>query len=298
MRVTGINDEKCIKCRECVKECPLKLYNSPPTKTGEHRKVFFENPYNQCNGCGHCVSICPTDAVIYEKGDPSYEFEGAGKPDSIVDYETVVKILRSRRSIRRYKSDPIPKEDLEAVLEAMRYAPSASNMQSWRYIVLNTPESIGKLREGVIDLLKLAKKLLKVVKYIKPIIPKGLRDRALDPGTKISLDNFFIDLENGKDPVFYNAPAVIITYAPAYGRMAAGNDAGIALTYGMLAAQARGLGTCWIGFAQEAFLRYKKLRKYFKIPKHRSVNGVFIIGYPAVKYKRAPPRNPLKVKWK
>ena len=296
MLVTGINDEKCIKCRECVKECPSDLYISPPTKTGEHRKVLFENPYNRCNGCGHCVSICPTDAIIYEKGDPAYEFEGVGKPESIVDYETVVKILRTRRSIRRYKPDPVSKEDLEAVLEAMRYAPSASNMQSWEYIVLNTPESIEKLRQGVINLMKLAKKALKLVKYIKPIIPKSLKDRALDPGTKIGLDNFFIDLENGKDPVFYNAPAVIITYAPAYGHMA-GNDAGIALTYGMLAAQARGLGTCWIGFAQEALLRNKKLRKWFKIPKHTSVNGVFILGCPAVKYKRVPPREPLKVKW-
>jgi len=296
MRVTGINDEKCIKCRECVKECPSGLFISPPTKTGEHRKVFLEDTYNRCSGCGHCVALCPTNAIIYEKGEPAVEFEGVGKPESIVDYDTIVKILRSRRSIRRYKPDPIPKEDLEAVLEAMRYAPSASNMQSWEYLVLNTPESIGKLREGVVNLMRLARKLLKLVKYIKPIIPKSLKETALDPGTKISLDNFFIDLENGLDPVFYKAPAVIVTYAPSYGHMA-GNDAGIALTYGMLAAQARGLGTCWIGFAQEALLRNKKLRKSFKIPKHRSINGVFILGYPAVKYNRVPSRKPLKVKW-
>lgn len=296
MRVTGINDEKCIKCRDCVKECPNDLYISPSTKTGEHRKVFFEDPYNRCNRCGHCVAICPTDAIIYEKGDPSYEFEGADKPEIMVDYDTAVKILRSRRSIRRYKKEPLPREDIEAVLEAMRYAPSASNKQSWEYLVLNTPEAIGKLREGVVGLMKLARKLLKIVKFIKPIIPKSLKERALDPGTKVDLDNFFLEMENGEDPVFYNAPTVIITYAPVYGHMA-GNDAGIALTYGMLAAQARGLGTCWIGFAQEALLRNKKLRQYFNIPKDRTVNGVLILGYPAVKFKRAPPREPLKITW-
>ena len=38
MIVTGINDEKCIKCLECVKECPIGLFIKPPTETGEKRQ--------------------------------------------------------------------------------------------------------------------------------------------------------------------------------------------------------------------------------------------------------------------
>jgi nitroreductase/NAD-dependent dihydropyrimidine dehydrogenase PreA subunit len=296
LKINGLNDEKCIKCLDCVKECPSNLYYKPPTKTGERRRVFFEDPLDRCSRCGHCIAICPTEAILFDDADQPMQFEEAKNPSSILDYNNMIKLLRSRRSIRRFKQEPVVKEDLEAILEAMRYAPSASNKQSWKYIILNTPESIEKLRGAVIKMMNLGRKLLKYAKFLKPFIPKSLKEAALDPGTKISLNRFFERIKNGEDPVFYNAPAVVVTYAPSYGNMA-GCDAGIALTYGMLAAQSLGLGTCWIGFAQEALARFKKNRKLLGIPKKMKVNGVFIVGRPAVKYKRVPPREPLNVNW-
>ncbi|MHA1344199.1 MAG: nitroreductase family protein, partial [Promethearchaeota archaeon] len=250
MKIMGIDDEKCIKCLECVKECPSNLYIKPPTKVGEKRKVIFEDSYNRCNSCGHCVAVCPTAAIIFKNADPPLEFDEAEDPSKIINYTDLIKLLRSRRSIRRFKDKPVPKEEIEAILEAMRYAPSASNMQSWEYIILTNKSSIKKLRNAVISMMRTLKKLLKFAKLLKPFIPKDLKEKAFDPGTKISLDNFFESIKRGEDPVFYKAPVVIITYAPKYADMEK-NDAGIAFTYGMLAAQSRGLGTCWIGFAQE-----------------------------------------------
>jgi len=296
VKITGIDNEKCIKCLECVKECESNLYIKPPTKIGEKRQVIFEDPFNRCSACGHCIAVCPTEAILYEGADPPVEFDDIDNPSSIVNYDNLVKILRSRRAIRRFKDDPVPKEEIEAVLEAMRYAPSASNLQSWEYIVITDPKSIEKLKNAVVDMLKLAKKLLKFVKLLKPLIPKDLKEKILDPGTLVSLNQFLEKVKRGEDPVFYNAPAVIITYAPKYGNMEK-NDAGIALAHGMLGAQARGLGTCWIGFAQEALNRFKKNKKWLNIPKKMNVNGVLILGYPAVKFKRVPPREALKVRW-
>lgn len=48
----------------------------------------------------------------------------------------VVKAIRERRSIRKYKSDPISDEDLNVILQAGRWAPSASNKQPWHFIVV------------------------------------------------------------------------------------------------------------------------------------------------------------------
>lgn len=296
MKIVGIDDEKCIKCLECVKECPQALFYKPETEIGKKREVFFEDSYKRCNKCGHCVSICPTEAILYENDERAVEFEEAQNPSAIVDYDTLLKALRSRRSVRRYQTKPVPKEEIEAVLNAIRYAPSASNAQSWEFIVLINPDKIDRLRKAVINMMVLMRKALKFAKLLKPIIPKSIRDKALDPGTKVALDDFFESIKKGEDPVFYNAPVVLITYAPEYGSMA-GVDAGIAYTYGMLAAQARGLGTCWIGFAQEALRRFKKNKKWLDIPKHKNVNGVLILGYPAVKFRRVPPREPIKAKW-
>jgi nitroreductase len=48
----------------------------------------------------------------------------------------VLDAIRTRRSIRKYKSEPIPKEKLKTILEAARLAPSAGNRQPWRFIVV------------------------------------------------------------------------------------------------------------------------------------------------------------------
>jgi len=66
MKILGIDNEKCIKCLECVNECPKNLYVKPPTPIGEKRKVFFADPDEKCICCGTCISVCPTSAILYE----------------------------------------------------------------------------------------------------------------------------------------------------------------------------------------------------------------------------------------
>ena len=46
-------------------------------------------------------------------------------------------LVKKRRSIRKYKPEPVPKEDIEYILEAARQAPSWANRQCWRYIVVS-----------------------------------------------------------------------------------------------------------------------------------------------------------------
>ena len=57
-------------------------------------------------------------------------------------------LIRKRRSIRKYKSDPISDQDLKAVLEAARIAPSSGNRQCWQYIIVTERSIIEKLAEA------------------------------------------------------------------------------------------------------------------------------------------------------
>jgi len=50
--------------------------------------------------------------------------------------EALLSLLKSRRSIRRYRPDPVPDEMIAQLLEAGRWAPSASNRQPWTFIVV------------------------------------------------------------------------------------------------------------------------------------------------------------------
>ena len=49
-------------------------------------------------------------------------------------------LLRSRRSVRKYQSRPVAREQLEQILEAARWAPSPHGKQPWRFVVLTRPE--------------------------------------------------------------------------------------------------------------------------------------------------------------
>lgn len=52
----------------------------------------------------------------------------------------VFEAIRNRRSIRRYKTDPLDDKTVQTILEAAHWAPSWGNMQCWRFIVVRNPE--------------------------------------------------------------------------------------------------------------------------------------------------------------
>lgn len=58
----------------------------------------------------------------------------------------VLKAIQTRRSIRQYeKGKPVEDDKLKKVLEAGRLAPSASNLQDWKFVVVQDPETLEKL---------------------------------------------------------------------------------------------------------------------------------------------------------
>jgi nitroreductase len=52
----------------------------------------------------------------------------------------ILEVIKTRRSIRKYKAHPVSKEEIDKILEAGRWAPSADNSQPWRFIVLRSQE--------------------------------------------------------------------------------------------------------------------------------------------------------------
>ncbi|MHA2074468.1 MAG: nitroreductase family protein [Candidatus Hodarchaeales archaeon] len=58
-----------------------------------------------------------------------------------------LELLKSRRSIRKYKSTPVEQEKIDMCLEAAQYAPSASNKQPWEFMIITKEETRKKLAE-------------------------------------------------------------------------------------------------------------------------------------------------------
>lgn len=268
MSVIGIDKEKCSNCKQCISECGRGYFN-----TNSNGDVIFNENLKTCNICGHCVAICPEDAIITKDLDDVETFPGIDSPETIVDSEKLLRLLRAKRSIRKYKTKKVPRELLEKVFEAMRYAPSASNARSWRYVILSDSEKIQDLHD-------------QVVKVNYPYMGFQSAEQA---------QQYFKSI--GRN-IFYNAPHVIVLYYRIIEKSTVmvglrANDAGIALTYGMLEAESLGLGSCWIGLVQGSVPMNKEILNVLGIK--GMVLGAFTLGYPAIKYRRAVPRPPLRI---
>jgi len=61
--------------------------------------------------------------------------------------DSIFEVIKSRRSVRKFKSDPIPEEDLKKILDAARMAPASGNQQPWKLLVIQDRKSIDGLRE-------------------------------------------------------------------------------------------------------------------------------------------------------
>jgi len=269
MSIVGIDKEKCSNCKQCIQECGRGYFF-----LGDKGQVLFTENSSPCNICGHCIAICPEDAILTENLEDVETFAGIYLPETIVESEKLLQLLRAKRSIRRYKTKKVPKELIEKVFDAMRYAPSASNARAWRYVILSDPEKIQQLSDEIVKVNYL------YMGYQTP-------EQALEYLNSIGRN------------LFYKAPHVIVLYYRIVEKNNVmiglrANDAGIALTYGMLEAESLGLGTCWIGMLQAAVPMNKEILKILGIK--GIVLGAFTLGYPGVKYLRAVPRPPLKIK--
>lgn len=67
----------------------------------------------------------------------------------MMDPALLLDLLRTRRSIRRFRQEPVAREAVTALLEAAVLAPSASNKQPWRFLVVQSPERITQMAAAV-----------------------------------------------------------------------------------------------------------------------------------------------------
>jgi nitroreductase len=61
----------------------------------------------------------------------------------------LMELLRARRSVRRFRSDPVPRDTITTLLEAAVLAPSASNKQPWRFLVVESRDRIRRMATAV-----------------------------------------------------------------------------------------------------------------------------------------------------
>ncbi len=266
-----INQRLCTSCGICSEICPGNFGRK--AADGELPSLA---PDHLCLNCGHCVAVCPTGAISH-RAFP----EGTTAPlrrDRRPDYDSVMELLRGRRSVRAFRRNPVDREDILKVLEGARCAPSATNGQSTEYVVVTDPE-----------------RLRQIVETTAAIMTAPQEGSSANPYS-LAFGLISDQLRAGGDPILRGAPAFIVAHAFS-GAGYAGVNATIALQNAVLAAWSLGLGTLWAGYVMSVCRRDPRVPALLSIPEGHQVYGAIALGHPQCEYRRWIERRPLTVAW-
>jgi len=207
----------------------------------------------------------------------------------------VIEAIRSRRTIRGFKPDPVPREVLEELLETCRWAPSSQNTQSWELAIL-AGDVMAKVKARLEEKVKANVKAypdIPGVDLCEPWLQRATEMKdALDihqfpPGTED------LDAKRAayllKGARLFDAPNSIVIYTDRALDAKAIMNASIMAQTIALAAPAYGLGTC---IMLRAGHYPDVLRELIGIPESKLIVIAVAIGYPDPEFPvNSYPRN-------
>jgi nitroreductase len=181
-------------------------------------------------------------------------------------------VIKTRRTVRSYKAEPVRQEDIQDLIDLAVLAPTGMNAQPWEFTVVTNNEVMRKVNSIVVE-------ILRGPEVQQALAEERIRQMIHDPAFDI----------------FYKAPALIViscdTKVP--GGMI---DCQLAAENLFLAASAKGLGTCYMGFLLLA-AENPDVRKLLAVHEGHAIVAAMIIGHPDVRPEGPPQRNPPRIEW-
>ena len=260
-----IEQNVCIGCGACIKDC---FGRALVLEDGKAKVV------KPCIECGHCVALCPVEAVSI----PEYDMDDIEKYDAdtfCIRPENMLHAIKFRRSIRNYRPDKIEREKVEHVLDAGRYTATAKNLQGCTFVFV---------QDGVEEFKKLLwDEMPEVLAMLKKTAPVYAR----------VFGSFYKkwQADPKEDNLFFNTPSLLVITSdhPLDGGLAAANIVHVAV--------AEGLGALYSGYLMRIISARSALREWLGIGE-KPVACCMLLGYPAVTYLRTAPRRKGDIIWK
>ena len=260
-----VDNLRCTRDERCVAECPariLEMDGSGPVMVAGGEEI--------CIRCGHCVAVCPEEAVTLSFLSPSQCL--VLDRDILPGPEGTEMVLRSRRSIRSYRRQGLDRNILEKGLAVAAAAPTGSNRQLVKWLVLAEREQVETVTRHVADWMR----------YVVANHP--------EVAGPLNMERIIADYDKGVDRICRSAPQLIFAYADkAVGVGAA--DCHTALAYLELILPSLGGGSCWAGYVTFAASQWPPLTDYLGLGEPFRIHGGVMAGVPKHSYHRIPVRN-------
>ena len=205
--------------------------------------------------------------------EPEEWEEERGGPPHVRKEQTMdtMEALLTRRSIRKYRPEPVPVEDLKEILAAGATAPSAVNMQHWYFVAVQDPAALEEVKAIMGG----------VVEKFQPV----LEERFSRHPEQIGITNRFLSTLGG-------APVCLLVFMlkPDYpDRDGAMQSVSAAIENVLLAAWAKGIGSCWLSAPQRMGFGPAFQRRF--APDKGEFVAAVTLGYPDQQPKMPPRRD-------
>lgn len=273
-RTIKIEKESCIKCGKCAQVCPSGIM----VKDRSSKEINLSYP-EHCIGCGHCVDVCPTDSVIHSDfpAEHVHPIDYSQMPSP----EQVMLLIKSRRSNRTITSKPVPQELLEQIVEAARYAPTATNSRQISFTLITEPEKLLQISNYTIGVFNSLAKLL-----LNPVVKLLLKPFMQDTYKYVPMfESLKQEHAEGKDPILRKATALLIIHTPKSNRFGC-EDANLAYQNASLMAQSLGVSQVYMGFVLTAIKQDSKNMFNSITGVDGKVQAIMALGMPAFKYPK------------
>jgi nitroreductase/NAD-dependent dihydropyrimidine dehydrogenase PreA subunit len=267
-----INENKCIGCGLCARDCFTKDIQVIENKA-KSKEI-------RCIECGHCIAVCPKNAITLDNY-PMSEIVEYKKGEFNIDENQYLRSLKYRRTIRQFSNKQVENEKIKKIIEAGRYSPTGGNQQNVSFCVVR--EDIDVLRNMTLE-------------ELNKIATLSTKEKEK---TNVS---WYWDLwkqmyqeyhnENRKDGLFFDAGTVILVLSESV------QNACIAAAHMETMVYAQGLGMLYSGFFTRAVAHSKEMKEYLQLKQGQEVVACLVIGYPNIQYQRTVPRKEAEIIWK
>ncbi|MBE9511079.1 MAG: nitroreductase family protein [Bacteroidetes bacterium] len=290
-----INQELCNACGICGHVCPRHI---PETINQENKKITMISSERiaLCMECGHCVAVCPKHAIKVESLN---EEKFISVKELNIDDNQLLSLLKQRRSIRRYKDKPVPREIINRIIDAAHSSPTGTGQRTTGIIIIDNPKTLASFSEHAYQVYEMLEKLLN-----NPI-GKLIIKRKKGKKTFRMLQDFVMPgmhwytrwyKEGKSNEILRDCPALILFHSPIYEPQGEYNCA-ITAFHAIMMAQVLGIGTCFNDLIPPACNKSPKIREQLNLPADREVYASITMGYSKYQFKRIPPRELAEVRY-
>jgi len=283
-----IETDRCKSCGLCGEVCPRHITETVEGPDGKATAVAQARE-SLCLQCGHCMAVCPERAITVqglEDGDfGALEDPGIGE-------EQLRRLLRQRRSVRRYKDRPVPREVLDRILSAARLAPTGTSRPTTGIIAIDDPRVLDRVSELAYGVYEGLDKALDnpigrfiVRRRVGRQVVSMLQDFVM-PGMRWYIRWY---REGESNEILRDCPSLVLFHSPIREPKGEANCI-IAAFHAIFMAEVLGVGSCFNDLIPPACNRAQGLRDLLGLPADREVYASLTLGYPRIRFKRTIPK--------